>query len=97
VDGHDDMGMETMLEVREGALLMKDKAASGRQNSVAISGFAFEPASITVQAGQAVTRAARSRRRRSAVTPASAWCSTGPAPTGTCALHPEMKGIVVVK
>jgi plastocyanin len=55
VDGHDDRGTESLLEVRAGAPLIEKKAAAGTQNAVAISGFAFRPAELTVQAGQPVT------------------------------------------
>lgn len=111
VDGHDDMGMETMLEVREGAPLVKEKAASGKQNTVAISGFAFEPASISVNAGQAVTWTNEDPAEHTVTHEGGAFTSKTLGRDarfrmvfdrpGTyryvCALHPEMKGTVVVK
>lgn len=57
VDGHDDLGMEGFLEVREDAPLAP---AGGRTEPVAgptvsIEGFGFEPASLDVASGAEVT------------------------------------------
>jgi plastocyanin len=54
VDGHDDMGMEDMLEVRAGAPLVEEKPAAA-PDRVAISDFAFAPTTIEVPAGTEVT------------------------------------------
>ena len=53
VDGHDDMGMEGVLEVKRGAPLVEvdEPRRAGR---VTIAGFAFDPAVATVAAGTEV-------------------------------------------
>ena len=60
VEGHDDMGMETMLKVEKNAPLAAAKgggAAKARGGHVAatIEAFAFEPARIEASVGQTVT------------------------------------------
>jgi plastocyanin len=63
VDGHDDMGMEGPLEVSEAAPLLKEEkevteagaGAPSGDTSVAISGFAFDPGTVEVEAGTKVT------------------------------------------
>ena len=111
VDGHDDMGMETMLEVREGAPLVKNNTAGSKQNAVAISGFAFQPAEATVKAGQAVTWTNADAADHTVTHEGGDFASKTLRQDarfrmvfdrpGTyryvCALHPEMKGTVVVK
>lgn len=54
VDGHDDMGMEGVLEVRSDAPLVavEEQARPGR---ISITDFAFDPAVTTVPAGTEVT------------------------------------------
>ena len=54
VDGHDDMGMEGMLEVRRDAPLVRSKPKAG-SDAVAITGFAFSPKTVEVDAGTEVT------------------------------------------
>jgi plastocyanin len=54
VDGHDDMGMEDMLAVRAGAPLVEEEATA-TPDKVAISDFAFAPATIEIQPGTEVT------------------------------------------
>ena len=54
VDGHDDMGMEGSLEVRRGAPLVRTEAKA-TADAVAITGFAFSPATVEVDAGTEVT------------------------------------------
>ena len=111
VDGHDDMGMETMLEVRKGAPLVKEKTAAKKQNAVSISGFAYQPAQITVKAGQAVTWTNDDPADHTVTHEGGDFASETLGQgarfrmvfdrPGTyryvCALHPEMKGTVVVK
>ena len=111
VDGHDDMGMETMLEVREGAPLVKNKTATRKQNTVAISGFAFQPAQITIKAGQTVTWTNEDPADHTVTGDGGSFTSETLGhgarfrmafdQPGTyryvCALHPEMKGTVVVE
>jgi plastocyanin len=58
VEGHDDMGMETMLSVRRGAPLAaaRDRGqAGGKTIAAGIRSFAFEPERIEVAAGQRIT------------------------------------------
>ncbi|MGH2774135.1 MAG: cupredoxin domain-containing protein [Actinomycetota bacterium] len=53
VDGHDDMGMEDLLDVRANAPLVKDEAQS-EPGRVAIADFAFAPEVTEVEAGTQV-------------------------------------------
>ena len=60
VEGHDDMGMETLLRVKEGAPLAAAKGggaakASGGPVAATIEAFAFEPPRIEASVGQKVT------------------------------------------
>ena len=57
VDGHDDMGMEDFLDVREDAPLMKVRTAPAGESGdeVSISNFAFGLSTLTVNAGTEVT------------------------------------------
>jgi plastocyanin len=54
VEGHDDMGMEDLLDVRPDAPLVKSKA-SGDPGRIAIADFAFAPDVTEVDAGTEVT------------------------------------------
>ncbi len=53
VANHDDLGMEALLEVSPTAPLVRQGEASS--DAVAITGFAFEPATLRVAAGTEVT------------------------------------------
>ncbi len=111
VDGHDDRGMESLLEVRAGAPLVTENAAARRQDAVAITGFAFRPAEITVRAGQPVTWTNEDPAEHTVTEHDNGFTSKTLRPGGRfrivfdrpgtyryfCALHPEMKGTVVVK
>jgi plastocyanin len=111
VDGHDDLGMETLLEVRPGAPLVRENAATGRRNAVAITGFAFRPAEIAVRAGQAVTWTNEDPADHTVTHEGGSFGSKTLDQAGRfrmvftrpgtyryiCALHPEMRGTVVVK
>jgi plastocyanin len=61
VEGHDDMGMETLLHVEEGAPLARTARgpakpqSAGRAIAAEIEAFAFEPKRIEATVGQAVT------------------------------------------
>ncbi len=56
VEGHDDMGMEMLLEVsRDAPLEAKPAAASPKSAAVAIEAFAFAPPTITAKVGQEIT------------------------------------------
>jgi plastocyanin len=111
VDGHDDLGMESLLRVRAGAPLVEKRAAVGAQNAVAITGFAFRPAEITVRAGQPVTWTNEDPAEHTVTEQNNGFTSKTLTQRGRfrivfdrpgtyrylCALHPEMKGTVVVK
>jgi plastocyanin len=109
VDGHDDMGMEMLLDVRRDAPLPK-AAGVDTQTAVAIEAFAFEPATVTVKAGQEVTWKNHDPTEHT-VTQVGGGFDSGTMATGAtfmttfdqageyryiCALHPGMKGTVVV-
>lgn len=111
VDGHDDLGMERLLEVRAGAPLVKKKAAAAKLNAVEITGFAFSPAETTIRAGQAVTWTNEDPAEHTVTQQGGGFTSQTLGQgarfrmvfdrPGTyryvCALHPEMKGTIVVK
>jgi plastocyanin len=111
VDGHDDLGMERLLEVRAGAPLIAKKAATGAENAVAIAGFAFRPAELTVRAGQVVTWTNEDAAEHTVTGEGGAFTSETLGRgarfrmvfdrPGTrryfCALHPEMNGTVLVE
>jgi plastocyanin len=107
VDGHDDMGMEMLLDVRRDAPLPK----AATQTGVAIEAFAFEPATLTVKAGQDVTWENHDPAEHT-VTQVGGGFDSGTMAAGAtfrttfdqpgeyryiCALHPGMKGRVVVE
>ena len=110
VDGHDDLGMESLLKVRTGAPLAVEKRQGRKPNAVAITGFAFRPGEIMVRAGQAVTWRNEDPAEHTVTHEGDAFASktlgqgarfrTVFDRPGTyrylCALHPEMKGTVVV-
>lgn len=110
VDGHDDMGMEGMLEVRAGAPLHFEKPKD-EPNTVAISDFAFVPSTVVVPAGTEVTWrnddptdhtvTSTSNEFGSAALGDGGTFSHGFAQPGTyayrCAIHPDMKGQVKVE
>jgi plastocyanin len=111
VDGHDDMGMEMLLEVRKDAPLAKAKKAEAKAASaVAIEGFAFSPATVEVAVGQEVTWENHDPAEHT-VTQEDGGFDSGTMAQGAafkttfdapgeyryiCALHPGMKGTVVV-
>ena len=117
VEGHDDMGMETLLRVRKGAPLMR--AASGRQKArsgggqiaARIEAFAFEPQRIETTVGRAVTWTNHDPAEHTVTHDGGSFDSGTLPANGTftrtfdrpgeyryiCALHPGMKGVVVVR
>jgi plastocyanin len=110
VDGHDDMGMEGFLDVREGALLMKEEPET-RPDQVSISDFEFAPSEIQVSAGTEVTwtnadptdhtvTALDGGFGSDSLGEGASFSNTFPEP-GTypyrCAIHPDMKGTVKVE
>jgi len=110
VDGHDDLGMEMLLEVREDAPLRQERAGRADGNAVAIAGFAYEPQELTVAAGESVTWTNDDEAGHTVTHEGDAFGSDTLARGGTfehrfdrpgryrylCALHPEMRGTVVV-
>ncbi len=111
VSNHDDLGMRNVLEVRADAPLIRPQPAAQTANTVAITGFAFQPASITVKAGQSVTWTNRDPAQHTVTEQGGTFTSpvlgSGASyrrsfdRAGTysyfCAIHPSMKGTVVVQ
>jgi plastocyanin len=107
VSHHDDMGMRGVLEVREDAPLVKPPAAAS-QSKVEITGFAFKPATLKTTVGKTVTWRNADAAPHTAT--ASQFSSPQLAKGGSyrrkftragtytylCALHPGMRGKVVV-
>jgi plastocyanin len=112
VEGHDDMGMETLLDVRPDAPLAKAPKATARKSpTVAIEAFAFEPTAVTAGVGQKVVWQNHDPAEHT-VTQEGGGFDSGTIGRGAtfevtfdrpgeyryiCALHPGMKGTVVVK
>jgi plastocyanin len=111
VDGHDDLGMEILLDVRPGAPLVRQQPAGGAGgDTVAIQGFSFEPASLEVQAGtevswtnedpEAHTVTARDESFDSGAIDPGRGFSVSVNQTGSvtyfCAIHPSMEGTLKV-
>jgi plastocyanin len=110
VDGHDDMGMQMLLDVRRDAPLAKAAGVDTRAG-VAIEEFAFQPATVTVKAGQEVTWTNHDPAEHT-VTQEGGGFDSGTMAAGAtfkttfdqpgeyryiCKLHPGMKGRVVVE
>lgn len=110
VDGHDDMGMEGVLEVRADAPLV-EAPAKARPGRIAIADFAFEPVTAEVAAGTEVVwrnddpadhtvTSVDGGFGSDALGPGDAFAHRFDEP-GTyryqCAIHPEMKGKVKVE
>lgn len=55
IDGHDDLGMEALLEVRPDAPNVSQSERSPGANAVSIQGFAFDPAEVAIGSGDEVT------------------------------------------
>ena len=115
VDGHDDMGMEMLFEVKKNAPLAKKAAApaapqAGAALAADIRGFVFEPARIEAAVGQEVTWTNHDPAQHTVTQEGGGFDSGTMAANGTfshtfdqpgeyryvCALHPGMKGTVVV-
>ena len=108
VDGHDDLGMEALLEVRTDAPLVRERTAE--PDAVMISGFAFEPEVVEVEAGTTVTWMNHDPEDHT-VTAEDGSFGSDPFGSGRtfratfddpgtyayiCAIHPSMKGTVEV-
>ena len=111
VEGHDDMGMEMLLEVRPNAPLASNQSAGKAQKAaVSIEAFAFMPATIEVAADQDVVWKNHDPADHTVTGQDGAFDSGTMRQGGTfrtsfdsqgeyryiCALHPGMKGTVVV-
>lgn len=107
VGDHDDLGMRSVLEVREDAPLVAP-ASAATPSTVAIRSFAFQPATLRTTAGTVVTwrnldpapHTASARQFSSPQLEQGATYRRRFARPGTyaylCALHPGMRGKVVV-
>ena len=106
VSHHDDLGMRAVIEVRADAPLVKPPVAA--QSAVSISGFAFKPATLKTTVGKTVTWKNADAAPHTAT--ASQFSSPQLGKGGSyrrkftragtytylCALHPGMRGKVVV-
>jgi plastocyanin len=109
IEGHDDLGMEILLEVRPDApKVRQEQAAASGGNAVSIAGFAFEPVDLEVAAGTEVTWT------NDDPTPHTVTADSGEFDSGTmdpgatfsvavdgsvtyfCEIHPTMKGTITV-
>jgi plastocyanin len=87
------------------------QAVSGNETKINISGFAFDPATITIKVGQAVTWTNQDSVVHTVVASDNSWSSdsleTGASFSHTfdtagtftyiCGVHPSMKGTVIVQ
>ena len=108
VEGHDDLGMERRFEVRANAPLVRRPSTGTPRADIA--GFAFKPATIRVKVGTAVRWTNRDEAPHTVTASSGSFTSKQLgkggvysrrfASAGTfaylCALHPAMKGRVVV-
>ena len=108
VANHDDLGMEALLEVRPDAPLVRQAPAADATDAVAITGFAFQPATLQVPAGTEVTWTNEDPAQHT-VTAEDGSFDSGPLDQGgtfsatvngsvdyVCAIHPEMRGRIEV-
>ena len=110
VDGHDDMGMESVLEVSRSAPLVKVEQKSA-PDEVTIRDFAFAPTEITVPSGTEVTWTNVDPAEHTVTAVDGDFGSDTLSPDATfshrfddagvfsyrCAIHPEMQGKVRVR
>ncbi|MFN2471708.1 MAG: cupredoxin domain-containing protein [Gaiellaceae bacterium] len=108
VEGHDDLGMETSFEVREDAPFIRPPAAGKR--AVRIASFAFRPQTLRVPAGATVrwtnddaaphtATASNGSFSSPQLRRGQSWTRRFARPgrfAYVCALHPGMRGTVVV-
>ena len=107
ISHHDELGMRGVLEVRDDAPLL-EPAVKPAGTTVAISGFAFKPATLKTTVGKTVTwrNADAAPHTASAAQFSSPQLARGASYkrrftrpgtyTYLCALHPGMKGKIVV-
>lgn len=108
IDGHDDLGMEILLEVRADAPKVRQESAAAAGDGVSIQGFAFEPQDLQVAAGtevvwtnedptpHTVTADGGEFDSGTMETGATFSVSVGGSVTYFCAIHPTMKGSITV-
>jgi plastocyanin len=111
VEGHDDLGMERRFEVRANAPLVRPpRRGTAGSPRADIAGFAFKPATIRVKVGTTVRWTNRDQAPHTVTASSGDFTSKqlgrggvyarrfGRAGTFAylCALHPQMKGRVVV-
>ena len=110
VEGHDDRGMQMRFEVRANAPLVHPKAAAAR-NRARIAGFAFEPQTVTVNTGATVEWTNDDAAPHTVSATNGSFTSKTLDKGGVytrrftkagrfaylCAIHPQMKGAVVVR
>jgi plastocyanin len=108
VANHDQLGMETVLEVRQDAPLVR--ASTPSADTVSIEGFGFQPGKLSVQAGTTITWRNVDPTEHTVTATGGTFGSDPLAPgkefavtfdeLGTfpyaCAIHPSMKGTVTV-
>jgi plastocyanin/uncharacterized cupredoxin-like copper-binding protein len=109
VGDHSDRGMEILLDVRPGAPLVRQAVGGASGDTVAIQGFAFDPATLEVAAGTEVTWANEDPEAHTVTAEDDSFDSGAIDPGKTfsvtledgsvayiCAIHPTMKGTVTV-
>jgi plastocyanin len=109
VPGHDDLGMEGFLEVRDDAPLARS-AGDASADAVSIANFAFDPAELDVATGTEVTWTNDDQAPHTVTADGGAFDSgtlepgdtfsvavegNGPV-TYACMIHPEMTGTILV-
>ena len=111
VEGHDDLGMERRFEVRANAPLVRPTSSgAGAAPRADIAGFAFKPGTIRVKVGTTVRWTNRDEAPHTVTAASGGFTSKQLGKGGVyarrfgragtfaylCALHPNMKGRVVV-
>jgi plastocyanin len=111
VDGHDDLGMEILMEVRSDAPKVRQAPAGGEKgDEVVIQGFAFDPDTLEVAPGTEVTWTNQDPAEHTVTANDDSFGSDalgkGQAFSVTfeetgkvayfCAIHPTMKGTITV-
>jgi plastocyanin len=110
VPGHDDLGMEGFLEVRDDAPLVRSGGTDTSPDAVSIANFAFDPAELAVATGSEVTWTNDDQAPHTVTADGGEFDSgtlepgdtfsvavegNGPV-TYACMIHPEMTGTIVV-
>ena len=110
VANHDDLGMEILLEVRPDAPKSRQEPATATGDAVSISGFAFEPSELQVEAGTEVTWSNDDPEAHTVTADDGSFDSGALDPGATfstvvdasgavtyiCQIHPAMQGTITV-